>query len=134
MITDPKKLESKIKSSLDASVMSLDKDTRQALAAMRERSLQKQPAHTWLNFKVWIPASGLAMTALLVTLFVYHPNHLDEAPQHFATQQALQHEQPEQIAMLELLTNAEDLETTTDPDFYVWMDEVLATEDANNAV
>jgi len=128
------KLESEIKASLDASVMDLDQDTQQALASIREKSLKNQHARTWLNFNAWRPASAFAFSALLAILFVYHPNNLDDALQRIATQQNISHEQPEQITMLELLTNAEDLETATDPDFYVWIDEVLATEGMNNAV
>jgi len=128
------KLESKIKASLDASVMDLDQDTQQALASIREKSLKNQQARTWLNFNAWRPASAFALSALLAILFVYNPNNLDDALQRIATQQNISHEQPEQITMLELLTNAEDLETATDPDFYVWIDEVLATEGMNNAV
>ena len=33
-----------------------------------------------------------------------------------------------QIAALELLDNVDDIDTTTDPDFYLWADEVLAME------
>jgi hypothetical protein len=131
---EPTQLESKIKSSLDASVISLDQDTQQALAAMREISLKKQQHRTWFNFNAWRPASAFALSALLAILFVYQPNSLDDALQRVASQQNISHEQPEHLTMLELITNTEDLETATDPDFYVWIDEVLATEGMKNAV
>ncbi len=134
LTTETIKLESKIKASLDASVMGLDQDTQQALASIREKSLKKQQTHTWLNFNMWVPASAVALSALLAILFVYQPNNVDDALQRIASEQTISHEQPEHLTMLELLTNAEDLETATDPDFYVWIDEVLATEGTNNAV
>jgi len=133
-IMEPTELESKIKTSLDASVMALDQDTQRALASIREKTLKRQPARPWLNFNIWGSASAVALSALLAILFVSPPHHLDESLPHIVSQQNLNHEQPEQITMLELLTNAEDLETATDPDFYVWIDEILATEGVNNAV
>lgn len=139
MSSQPTELESKIKASLDASVLGLDQDTQRKLAVMRANALKKQQAHTWLNFKAWGSASAVALSALLAVLFVSPPQHVSDthigdALPPVAIQQNLSHTQPEQLTMLELLTNAEDMETATDPDFYVWIDEILATEGAKNAV
>jgi len=134
MSTEPTELESRIKTSLDASAMRLDQDTQRRLAAMRAKAIKQQPERTWFNFNAWGSTSALALSALLAILFVTPVKHVDDVLPQIASQQKASHEQPEQITMLELLTNAEDTETATDPDFYVWIDEVLAAEGKNNAV
>ena len=136
--------ETKVKTSLDESVITLDKETQQALTSIRQKVLEKQRPQSRLNFNAWnfnawnlnalIPVGAFALCALLTVLIVYSPDNIDDSTQRMAAQQSGNHDQYEQIAMLELFTNPEDLETTTDPDFYVWMDEVLATEDIDNAV
>ncbi len=134
MSTEPTELESRIKTSLDASAMRLDQDTQRRLAAMRAKAIKQKPVRPWFNFNAWGSTSALALSALLAILFVTPAKHVDDALPQIASQQKASHEQPEQITMLELLTNAEDTETATDPDFYVWIDEVLAAEGTNNAV
>lgn len=136
--------ETKVKTSLDESVITLDKETQQALTSIRQQVLEKQRPQSRLNFNAWdfnawisntwVPVGAFALCALLTVLIVYSPDNIDDSTQRMAVQQNVNHDQYEQIAMLELLTNPEDSETTTDPDFYVWMDEVLATEDMDNAV
>jgi len=134
MSTNPIELASKIKDGLDASVLNLDQETQHRLASMRASALKKQPTRTWLDFKAWGSASAFALTALLAILFVSPPKYINDTLPPLAIQQNISHAQPEQLTMLELLTNAEDMETATDPDFYVWIDEILATEGKNNAV
>jgi hypothetical protein len=134
-----KTFETKVKTSLDESVITLDKETQQALASIRQKVLEKQHPQSRLNFNTWnfnalIPVGTFALCALLTVLIVYSPDYVDDSTQRMAVQQSGNHDQYEQIAMLELLTHPEDLETATDPDFYVWMDEILATEDIDNAV
>ena len=131
--------ETKVKTSLDESVITLDKETQQALTSIRQKVLEKQRPQSRLNFNAWnfnnwIPVGAFALCALLTVLIVYSPDNVDDSTQRMAAQQSGNHDQYEQIAMLELLTHPEDLETATDPDFYVWMDEILATEDIDNAV
>ncbi len=131
--------ETKVKTSLDESVITLDKETQQALTSIRQKVLEKQRPQSRLNFNAWnfnawIPAGAFALCALLTVLIVYSPDNIDDSTQRMAAQQSGNHDQYEQIAMLELLTHPEDLETTSDPDFYVWMDEILASEDIDNAV
>lgn len=134
MTTDQEKFEAKIKASLNASVSSLDKKTQDDLASIRQSALKSQQAKPWSNFSAWVPAGAFAFCAVLTVFLLYSPNNTDDVTQQIASQQSMSGEQAEQIAMLELLTNADDLETITDSDFYTWMDEVLATEDADNAV
>jgi hypothetical protein len=131
--------ETKVKTSLDESVITLDKETQLALTSIRQKVLEKQRPQSRLNFNAWnfnalIPVGAFALCALLTVLIVYSPDNIDDSTQRMAAQQSGNHDQYEQIAMLELLTHPEDLETTSDPDFYVWMDEILATEDIDNAV
>jgi len=136
--------ETKVKTSLDESVITLDKETQLALASIRQNVLEKQRPQSRLNFNAWnfnvwnlnalIPVGAFALCALLTVLIVYSPDNIDDSTQRMVAQQSGNHDQYEQIAMLELFTNPEDLETTSDPDFYVWMDEILATEDIDNAV
>ena len=136
--------ETKVKTSLDESVITLDKETQQALTSIRQQVLEKQRPQSRFNFNAWdfnacnfnalIPVGAFALCALLTVLIVYSPDNIDDSTQRMAAQQNVNHEQYEQIAMLELLTHPEDLETATDPDFYVWMNEILATEDIDNAV
>jgi hypothetical protein len=137
--TEFEAFKTKVKTSLDESVVTLDKETQQALASIRQKVLEKQRPQSRLNFNAWnfnawIPVGTFALCALLTVLIVYSPDNIDDSTQRMAAQQSVNHEQYEQIAMLELFTNSEDLETTSDPDFYVWMDEILATEDIDNAV
>lgn len=144
MTPEQTEFEAKVKASLDESVLTLDKETQQALTSIRQQVLEKQPQKSRLNFNTWdfnawisntwVPVGTFALCALLTVLIVYSPDNIDDLTQRMAVQQNVNHDQYEQIAMLELLTNPEDLETTSDPDFYVWMDEILATEDIDNAV
>ncbi|MDO9051772.1 MAG: hypothetical protein Q8N02_04210 [Methylotenera sp.] len=134
MTSDQEKLEAKAKASLDKSVYTLDKQTRDDLASIRKKVLQYQNTKTGFSLNAWIPAGAFACCALLTVLILYSHNPADDTTQQISVQQATNNEQTEQIAMLELLTHPEDLETATDPAFYVWMDEVLEEEGAEDAV
>lgn len=134
MTTEQEKLIAKAKASLDASVYTLDNKTQADLASIRKKVLNTQPQASWRKFNAWLPAGALAFCALLTAALLYSPLKTDDAAAPIATQQTIQPEQAEQVAMLELLNNPEDLEAVTDPAFYIWMDEVLATEGMDNAV
>ena len=147
MTTEQSQLEAfktKVKTSLDESVVTLDKETQQALMSIRQKALKQQRQQSRLNlnawdfnawsFNAWIPVGTFALCTLLTVLIVYSPDSIDDSTQRMAAQESGNNDQYEQIAMLELLSHPEELETATDPDFYVWMDEVLATEDIDNAV
>lgn len=134
MTAEQEKFEARTKASLDASVFTLDKKTQDDLASIRQKALKAQQPKPWISFNALVPAGAFAFCALLTVFLLYSPNHIDDTTQQVAIKKSTKGEQAEQIAMLELLTNPEDLETTIDPDFYVWVDEVLATESIDNAV
>lgn len=135
MTTEQEKFITRVKASLDASVYTLDNKTQTDLTSIRKKVLHTQYENTaQRKFNAWLPAGVFAFCALLTAALLYSPVNIDDAATPIASQQAAQTEQAEQVAMLELLTNPEDLEAATDPVFYIWMDEVLATEDIGNAV
>lgn len=127
-MNDDKTFESKVKASLDNSAQAIDADTRKRLADIRRQALNTETRRylpsKWLTFEHWIPAASLAFFALLTVLIVVHPKNNNPVNTG----------QDQQVAMLELLNNADDLEAVTDPDFYLWADEVLAEEANGNAV
>jgi heme/copper-type cytochrome/quinol oxidase subunit 3 len=123
--------ENKVKTSLDQSAQSLDADTRKRLADIRRQALSTQTSHVkptrWLALSTWLPSTSLAFGVLLALFFV---------AQH--KQQSGLDAGHEQIAAFEMLNdvddlNTENLETLSDPDFYLWAYEQLANE-SNHAV
>jgi hypothetical protein len=137
---DDKQFEQKIKSSLDAQAQNLDADTRQLLANARRKALNQAPKTTWFaswfKSEYWLPASSLALCSLLAVFILVNPTP-HPAPTNVAQTQPASGQQPgdalNQVAALELLANADDIDTATDPDFYLWADEVLATEGNHHA-
>ena len=125
--------ERKVKASLDANEQALDADARQQLAATRRKALS-QPSilfwrDTWLK-SVWltnhgVPAGSLAICSLLAMFILVNPKP-QLSPTNVAINPAFQLN--DQVAALELLDNVDDIETATDPDFYLWANEILATE------
>ncbi len=116
--------ENKVKTGLDDSLQTIDADTRRRLADMRRLALNQPNKISWLKREYWLPATSLAFCALLAVFVVIQPNN--HSSDDFGRYQ--------QVAMLELLNNAEDLEVISDPDFYLWADEVLEDEAKGNAV
>lgn len=110
--------EERIKSSLHESAEHLDVETRQHLQNIKREAL-KQPKRThWLSLlqsNYWVPAAGLAACSLFVALVF--------VPQINSTGNT---NTLEQTAMFELLDSSEDLESISDPAFYLWMDELEA--------
>ena len=118
MIND-EQFEHKVKASLDDNLSALDSDTRQRLADVRRRALSSQPsAFAWPSLNNWLPASALALCSLFAVFLVFNPQHQNTLPL-----------QNEQVAVFELLTNADTLEEMTDPDFYAWIDENLEEDE-----
>ena len=125
--------ERKVKTSLDADVKGLDADTRQQLAVARRTALSQPNKQSWRDsrFKsswltnVGLPAGSLALCSLLAVFILVNPKP-NIAPANVAISPAIQLN--DQVAALELLDNVDDIDTATDPDFYLWADEVLATE------
>lgn len=115
--------ENKIKASLDDSVNTIDADTRKRLADIRRQSLQADtqtaaPAR-WLtlNFmhQPWLTMLAIFIAVFLVALMLFSPSN---SPTN----------QQDHLAVLEALNNNEDLEIISDPDFYLWANEVLLEE------
>lgn len=117
---DDRRFEHRVRSALDRHVSELDTATRNRLAAMRVRAIERQPLlQRWLGTGHWLSATALAASLLLAVLIAIRP---DPAPE------------PAQLAeadiALDLLFDEEALESDSDPDFYVWLDVVLAEEDS----
>lgn len=117
--------EQKIKTSLDESAANLDANTRKRLADIRRQALNTQTNHAkparWLAISHWLPSTSLAFGILLALFFVaQHQKSRVEFGQ-------------DQVAVFEMLNSTDDLDTLSDPDFYLWADEQLANE-SNHAV
>ncbi len=131
-MNDDKLFESKVKAALDMSELSIDADTRIRLAKIRSQSLNASSRHIvpskWLTLanwglKSWVPAASLVVFVAFAMLIMVNPKI-----------QSPSTKQQDQVVILELLNDVEDLETATDPDFYLWADEVLAESVGNDAV
>lgn len=122
------KLKERVKASLEESARNLDADTQQRLNAIRRAALN-QPAKAnwfkanWLKFNGWIPATVLVFCSVIAMLFIL--------PSHQTPNQAT--DLVEQTAMLELLDNPDALDAMSDPDFYIWIDEVESANDDQHA-
>ena len=108
--------EQKVKASLDNNLQQLDAGTRQRLANSRQQALAK-PANKWRQTSYWLPVGSLALSSLFAAIMVFKPSINDSPPVNH-----------DQLAVFELLSNAEELEVITDPDFYAWLDETLAED------
>ena len=115
--------ERKVKASLDADMQGLDADTRQQLAVARRTALNQPSKQSWRDYL--LPAGTLALCSLLTVFILVNPKP-NIAPANVVVNPAIQLN--DQVAALELLDNVDDIDTTTDPDFYLWADEILATE------
>ena len=126
MIND--EFEAKVKANLDTQAQGLDADTRQQLAVARRTALNQPNKPSWRD--AWLknyglPAGSLALCSLLAVFILVNPKP-NKAPANVAINQTIQLN--DQVAALELLDIVDDIDTATDPDFYLWADEVLATE------
>lgn len=130
--------EDKVKASLNADLENLDADTRQQLVAARRKALNQSTKKSWYKNwqQFWLPAGSLALCSLLA-VFIYVNPKPDNSHTNIANNQAAV-ETTDQLAALELLTEADasngNSDETGDPDFYLWADEMLATESAAHAV
>jgi hypothetical protein len=79
---------------------------------------------SWLT-SYGLPAGSLALCSLLAVFILVNPKP-STAPANVAVNPAIQLN--DQVAALELLDNVDDIDSATDPDFYLWADEILATE------
>ena len=130
--------EEKVKASLNADLKNLDVDTRAQLANARHKALNQSTKKSWYKNwqQFWLPAGSLALCGILA-VFIYVNPKLDNSHTNIANSQA-EVETTDQVAALELLTEAADgdgnSDESGDPDFYLWADEMLATESAAHAV
>ena len=115
MMSSNEQFEQQVKASLDTHVEALDADTRKRLADIRRQALNaKTQPFGWFNVNNWLSASALALCSLFAVFLVFNPQNQETSPV-----------QNDQVAVFELLDNAEELDAITDADFYVWMDEGL---------
>jgi ABC-type transport system involved in cytochrome bd biosynthesis fused ATPase/permease subunit len=119
-----KALEDRIKTSLEQSARNLDVDTQNRLNALRRNALNQPTKENWLKFNGWIPATSLVFCSVIAMLILI--------PSHQASNNIS--ELPDQTALLELLDNPEELDTISDPYFYLWVDEVNDENGAQHAV
>lgn len=130
MTNEQESFEARAKASLDASLASLDKNTQNDLAVIRQKALNTQSTPSVFRFSVWVPASAFAFCILFTVAIIYAPHRPDEISQKIAAQQTSNTAGEEQLAMLEMLTNPEDMDIVADPNFHIWAEEILATEGA----
>ena len=115
MMNSDEQFEQQVKASLDTHVEGLDADTRKRLADIRRQALNaKTRPFGWFNANNWLPASALVLCSLFAVFLVFSPQNQETSLV-----------QNDQVAVFELLDNAEELDAITDADFYVWMDENL---------
>jgi len=107
-------LEARIKTSLEQSARFLDADTQKRLNAARRNALNQPAKAKWFQFNGWITATSLVFCSVIAMLILI--------PSHQAPHTTI--ELSEQTAMLELLDNPEELDVISDPDFYLWVDEM----------
>jgi hypothetical protein len=111
-------LETRIKSSLEKSTQQIDNDTRQRLFDIRNQAL-KQPQQTnWfsvLQSNYWMPATGIVLCSFIAALLLWPQWQRNGNTTSF-----------EQTAMFELIDNPEEIDVLSDPDFYLWIDELEA--------
>ncbi len=123
-MTKPDTLETNIKRHLKQSETTLDQDTQQRLSNMRQKALAQPPRsalHNWFGDVVlWVkqPAGGTIMASVLAIALLLP--QLGKQTQPYADQDL------RQTALLELIDapDAEPLDETADPDFYLWLAEV----------
>jgi len=110
-------LEERIKNSLDQHASALDNETMQRLQAIRRNALN-QPKKSWLSFfqwQYWVPATGVVFCSIIAALLLLPQSQTSNDSATF-----------DQMAMLELLENAENIDVLSDVGFYLWMDELEA--------
>ena len=125
-------LEQKIKLSLDESANALDVNTCRELANRRRLALNSSKT-SWFNMRYFVPISALTFCMMLGIFYVQNPIFFNkENPENIANIQAQQSD--EQVAMLELLTNTEELEAMSDPYFLVWLSEEREAQTARQVL
>jgi len=116
-------LETRIKSTLNASVENLDATTRSRLASARAHALEAQPR----SRNYWIPLGGAVTASIIVSaLMLFNPTQ----PQDVGEDNLVLLELDES---LELLTSEEEIELYQDLEFYRWLDDIQILENRQHA-
>ena len=129
MTIDEKTFTDRIHAGLTASTNEIDAETQQRLYAIRRKALQQKPQQTWLqkllqNNMVWAPVAGVAFCSVMAIMFIL-PAQQASSPTAISG---------EYTAMFEVVESPEDLDTITDPDFYLWLDETKPSQNKLNSM
>jgi hypothetical protein len=119
-----KALEARIKASLEQSARNLDADTQQRLNALRRKALNQPTKANWFKLNSWIPATSLAFCSVIAMLILI-PSHQSANNSSALT---------DQTALLELIDYPDELDALSDPDFYLWVEEVKNENSVQHAV
>lgn len=119
MTIDEKTFTDRIHAGLTASTNEMDAETQHRLHAIRRQALQQKPQKSWLNniwptSMVWAPVAGVAFCSVIAIMFIL-PAQQASAPATISG---------DYTAMFEVVDSPDDLDAVTDPDFYLWLDEV----------
>ncbi|MCB1895814.1 MAG: hypothetical protein H6945_06245 [Zoogloeaceae bacterium] len=111
--------------SLERSVDALDARTRSQLVAVRHRALSGKRRSGWRRPIVLAPAAALAVAVMLAVGVLLRDGDpaLDPLPPLAETE----------LELLELLAVQDPDELADDPDFYLWVEEALSTEERVDA-
>jgi len=122
MNQEGKEFEQRVRTTLDSSVSGLDAETRSRLSAIRHQAVGRRKSRPFLGlgFDLRIPATVLAACAVLAVLLLVNP-----APRGGGELIA----QEDAELALELFLGEGIQEVPGDPDFYVWMDEILLEQE-----
>lgn len=124
MNTDQPSLEQRVRSTLDESVSGLDAETRSALTRMRSQALAQRRSH-WVPRSLWVPAAAFSLAAVL-TLTMLARTPTDQPASWLAQAE-------DQTLILDMLVTDDGMGLESDPAFYVWVEESLASEDTEHA-
>lgn len=129
MTIDEKTFTDRIHAGLTASTNEIDGETQQRLHAIRRKALQQKSQQTglqkiWQNNRVWAPVAGVAFCSVMAIMFILPAQHASN-PETISG---------EYTAMFEVVESPEDLDTITDPDFYLWLDETNPSPNKQNSM
>jgi hypothetical protein len=111
-------LETRIKVSLNTSIQNIDDDTKHRLQNIRRHAMNSPAKTSWFKSHQWAPAVSLAFCSI-IAIMLYLPSQ--------QSQTQITTTQIDQTAMLELIDSPDDIDTLSDPDFYMWLDETAGT-------
>jgi hypothetical protein len=110
--------ETRIKAHLESSAQNLDGETKRRLLEIRRGALNQPTKLSWFKSHQWMPAAGLAFCSI-IAIMLYLPSQ--QSPLN-GNASAI-----DQTAMLELIDSTDDIDTLSDPGFYLWLDETTGT-------